>query len=54
MHGALTLEVYEKNTSARRSHARMGFAEESRRVDRECDEIMLKLIRPAPERQSRA
>ncbi|MYW00606.1 GNAT family N-acetyltransferase [Streptomyces sp. SID3343] len=49
LHGALTLEVYEKNTPARRFYARMGFEEESRRADEEYDEVMLKLARPAPE-----
>jgi putative acetyltransferase len=49
LHGALTLDVYEKNTRARRFYARMGFEEESRRLDEEYDEVMLKLVRPAPE-----
>ncbi|MGW6288943.1 GNAT family N-acetyltransferase [Streptomyces sp. NPDC055107] len=49
LHGALTLEVYEKNTTARSFYTRMGFVEESRRVDEEYDEVMLKLTRPAPE-----
>src|SRR4051794_39561774 len=35
LHGALTLDVYEKNTRARRFYARMGFEEESRRLDEE-------------------
>lgn len=48
LHGPLTLDVYEKNTQARHFYARMGFVEESRRVDDEYDEVMLKLIRPAP------
>ncbi|MGY5004218.1 GNAT family N-acetyltransferase [Streptomyces griseus] len=49
LHGSLTLEVYEKNTRARGFYARMGFVEESRRVDEEYDEVLLKLVRPAPE-----
>ncbi|WP_079134201.1 GNAT family N-acetyltransferase [Streptomyces sp. EN23] len=49
LHGSLTLEVYEKNTGARGFYARMGFVEESRRVDEEYDEVMLRLTRPAPE-----
>lgn len=49
LHGALTLEVYEKNSAARSFYTRMGFVEESRRVDEEYDEVMLKLTRPAPE-----
>ncbi|MEV6452767.1 GNAT family N-acetyltransferase [Streptomyces anulatus] len=48
LHGSLTLEVYEKNTGARGFYARLGFAEESRRVDEEYDEVMLSLTRPAP------
>lgn len=54
LHGALTLEVYEKNTQARGFYARMGFVEESRRVDEEYDEVMLKLLRPAPETPARS
>ncbi|CAM5579872.1 hypothetical protein SBADM41S_10806 [Streptomyces badius] len=46
LHGSLTLEVYEKNTGARGFYARMGFVEESRRVDEEYDEVMLRLTRP--------
>ncbi|MFK0147927.1 GNAT family N-acetyltransferase [Streptomyces griseus] len=53
LHGALTLEVYEKNTAARGFYARLGFVEESRRVDEEYDEVMLKLARPAPEHPAR-
>ncbi|WP_228993199.1 GNAT family N-acetyltransferase [Streptomyces sp. DH8] len=49
LHGSLALEVYEKNTGARSFYARMGFVEESRRVDEEYDEVMLRLTRPAPE-----
>ncbi|MFJ2023154.1 GNAT family N-acetyltransferase [Streptomyces sp. NPDC087897] len=48
LHGSLALDVYEKNTGARSFYARMGFVEESRRVDEEYDEVMLRLIRPAP------
>ncbi|WP_329494113.1 GNAT family N-acetyltransferase [Kitasatospora herbaricolor] len=48
LHGALTLEVYEKNTAARRFYARVGFTEQSRRPDEEYDEVLLKLARPAP------
>lgn len=47
LHGSLTLEVYEKNTGARGFYARLGFVEESRRVDEEYDEVMLRLTRPA-------
>jgi putative acetyltransferase len=54
LHGALTLEVYEKNTQARGFYARMGFVAESRRVDEEYDEVMLKLVRPAPENPARS
>lgn len=49
LRGALTLDVYEKNTRARSFYGRMGFVEESRRVDEEYDEVMLRLTRPAPE-----
>ncbi|MEU3707737.1 GNAT family N-acetyltransferase [Streptomyces anulatus] len=49
LHGTLSLEVYEKNTRARGFYARLGFVEESRRVDEEYDEVMLRLTRPAPE-----
>ncbi|MFF7245681.1 GNAT family N-acetyltransferase [Embleya sp. NPDC008237] len=48
LHGALTLEVYEKNTRARDFYARVGFTEHSRRTDEAYGEIMLKLVRPAP------
>ncbi|WNF26507.1 GNAT family N-acetyltransferase [Streptomyces sp. C11-1] len=54
LHGSLTLEVYEKNTRARGFYARMGFVEQSRRVDEEYDEVMLRLIRPAPENPARS
>ncbi len=54
LHGSLTLEVYEKNTRARGFYARMGFVEESRRVDEEYDEVLLKLVRPAPENPVRS
>ncbi|MFH9263527.1 GNAT family N-acetyltransferase [Streptomyces sp. NPDC017546] len=54
LHGALTLEVYEKNSGARSFYARMGFAEESRRLDEEYDEVMLRLRRPAPENPARS
>ncbi|MFC9329817.1 GNAT family N-acetyltransferase [Kitasatospora sp. NPDC057015] len=47
-HGALTLEVYERNTAARGFYARMGFTEQSRRGDEEYDEVLLRLVRPAP------
>ncbi len=49
LHGRLSLDVYEKNTGARSFYARMGFEEESRRVDEEYDEVMLRLVRQAPE-----
>lgn len=52
LHGSLTLEVYEKNTGARGFYARLGFVEESRRVDEEYDEVMLRLTRPAPENRA--
>lgn len=47
-HGALTLEVYEKNTAARGFYARTGFTERSRRDDDEYGEVLLRLVRPAP------
>ncbi|MEU0098778.1 GNAT family N-acetyltransferase [Streptomyces sp. NPDC006267] len=46
LHGSLTLDVYEKNARARDFYSRMGFVEESRRVDEEYDEVMLRLVRP--------
>ncbi|MGW1992207.1 GNAT family N-acetyltransferase [Embleya sp. NPDC001921] len=48
LRGALTLEVYEKNTRARGFYARLGFAEEGRRSDEDNDESLLRLTRPAP------
>lgn len=35
LHGPVTLEVYERNTSARRFYERMGFVELGRRIDDE-------------------
>lgn len=51
LRGPLTLDVYEKNVEARHFYARMDFVEESRRVDDDYDEVMLKLVRPAPKNQ---
>ncbi|MFF3600653.1 GNAT family N-acetyltransferase [Kitasatospora indigofera] len=47
LHGALTLEVYEKNTAAREFYARTGFTEQGRRDDDEYGEVLLRLVRPA-------
>ncbi|MER8199264.1 GNAT family N-acetyltransferase [Streptomyces microflavus] len=52
LRGPLTLDVYEKNVEARHFYARMDFVEESRRVDDEYDEVILKLARPAPKDQA--
>lgn len=52
LHGSLSLDVYEKNARARSFYARMGFVEESRRVDEEYDEVMLRLTRPAQENRA--
>ncbi|MEU0938130.1 GNAT family N-acetyltransferase [Embleya sp. NPDC005971] len=48
LHSALTLDVYEKNSRARRFYAHVGFTEHSRRADAAHDEILLKLVRPTP------
>lgn len=47
LHGTLTLEVYELNTSARRFYRTMGFEETGCYTDPETDHDLIQLRRPA-------
>ncbi|MEV5593340.1 GNAT family N-acetyltransferase [Streptomyces sp. NPDC052496] len=48
LHGALTLEVFARNTAARAFYAHLGFTERARRTDEATGETLLALDRPAP------
>ncbi|MFF9480384.1 GNAT family N-acetyltransferase [Streptomyces sp. NPDC014733] len=48
LHGALTLEVYERNDRARRFYDHVGFTERSRRSEEETGETLIALDRVAP------
>ncbi|WP_093637832.1 GNAT family N-acetyltransferase [Streptomyces sp. 2224.1] len=48
LHGALTLEVFEGNGTARRFFARLGFTERGRRTDEETGHPVIALERAAP------
>ncbi|MDH6678092.1 putative acetyltransferase [Rhodococcus sp. LBL1] len=45
MRGAVTLEVYERNRSARRFYERMGFVEIRRRIDEDTSHELIELRR---------
>ncbi|MFH8404690.1 GNAT family N-acetyltransferase [Streptomyces sp. NPDC018019] len=48
LHGALTLEAFERNTAARTFYAHLGFTERGRRTDEATGETLVALDRPAP------